>query len=193
MGWGTIAAAAPAVIQGVSSLFGSGRSKKPKKISTLSPEQRRLHQEYIQGIRGEGPMAGMFNFNPDQVNQNFESTVARPAYRQFQEDVIPQITGQFRGKNLMNSSYTGEALGRAGRNVQESLDAQRSNTLYNAEQSSYDRRNQAIQNALSTQTFAYQRPQERSSPLDSILNGLSNVSGQYIADQYRKYLNPPAS
>jgi hypothetical protein len=185
MGFAAVLPYIPAIASTVGSMFGGGKKKKAKKRSTLSPEEQKLHQDYISGLRGEGPMAGMFNFNPEQVNSNFENMVARPAYRQFQENIIPGITGQFRGANIGNSSYTGEALGRAGRNVQESLDAQRANALYKAEQSSIDRKMRGVDSALNIKTFDWERPQESGgSPFDKILGMAGEHGAKFLVDKF---------
>lgn len=112
----------------------------------------------------------------------FNKNVARPAERNFQENIIPQITGEFRGKNLMNSSYTGEALGRAGRNVQENLDALRSQTMYQGQQDINNRRVNEVNNTLNRQTFAMQQPQESKSVIDQIIGSLAPQAGAAVSD-----------
>jgi hypothetical protein len=182
-----------ATIGGTLGLFGSKKKKrKPKQISTLDPQQQELYGQQMAAIRGEGPMAGLYNYDVAGANQNFEANVARPAYRGFQENVIPGITGQFRQGNLQRSSYAGEALSRAGRDVQESLDAQRSGMIFQGQQAAQQNRQSAIENALNRQTFATQRPQERGpSQMDQILGKLAPNAGEWFAD-YLKGLGPTA-
>lgn len=179
--WG---AAAGAVIGGAAGLFGGGKKqKKAKKRDTLNPQQKRLFQQYNDAITGKGPLAGLFNFDTAGANANFEQNVSRPAYRQFQENIIPGITGQFRQNNIGNSSYTGEALGRAGRNVQENLDAQRSNMIFQGQQQANQNKIHGIDSILGTQTFAYERPQEQNpSGIDQILGKAAPAAADYWAD-----------
>lgn len=176
--WG---AAAGGVIGGISGLFG-GKKKKRKRISTLDPQQQSLYDDYVQSIRGDGPLGGLYDYDAEGSNRNFDKNVARPAYRGFEENIIPQITGQFRGNNIGNSSYTGEALGRAGRNVQENLDALRSNTQFQGQQNAQQNKQGAIQNILGMHTFDWQEPGESS--LDKILGSVGPAAGKYAADYF---------
>lgn len=176
-GYGT---AAGAVIGGAAGLFGGGKKKKPKRRSTLDPTQQRLYEEYVAGLRGEGPNADAYNWNADAANENFDLNVANPAYRGFQENIIPGITGQFRGQGIGNSSYTGETLSRAGRDVQEGLNAQRNAMQYAGSQAAMNRKQEATQNILGQSTFAYEKPQGNS--IDSILQTLGPAAGEWLAN-----------
>lgn len=166
---------------GLVGLFsGIGRGGK-NKLSTMDKRQRGLYQDYEAGLRGTGQFKDLFGFDPDQTRDTFSQMYAQPAYQQFQEEVIPGITGAFRGRNLQNSSYLGGALAKAGTNVQNNLNAQLAQILQNAQQSSIDRRLSGLRDMLGMQTFAYQKPQQ--SPLDSILGGFSQGAGQFLANR----------
>jgi len=186
--FGPIGTGVGAVVGGIAGLFGSKKKKKkPKRMSTLDPQQQALYNDYVGSIRGEGPFSDLYNYDAEGANANFDQNVSRPAYRNFQENIIPGITGQFRGNNIQNSSYTGEALGRAGRNVQEGLDAQRSNMIFNGQQNAQQNKQNAIQNVMGTQTFAYSKPGAQSpSTIDQILGSLGTNSGQWLADYLKK-------
>ncbi len=140
------------LVGGLTGLFGSKKKKKkkPKTLSTLDANQQNLNDVQHQSILGEGPLADLYNYNPEQANDVFDKTIANPAYRNFKENLAPQITGQFRGQGLMNSSYAGEALGRAGRDVQEGLDAQRSKYLYGEQNNARDAKRNAVENLLTS-------------------------------------------
>jgi hypothetical protein len=185
-GWGT---AAGAVAGGVMGLFGGGGRKKKKKaklISTLDPTQQGIYQQYADALNGKGQFADLYNWDSQGANKNFDANVSRPAYRNFNENIIPGITGQFRQGNVQNSSYTGEALGRAGRNVQESLDAQRSNMQFQGQQSANQNKMSGMNNILNMQTQAYTQPGAREpNSVDQILNSVSGVGGQYVADYFK--------
>lgn len=177
-----IGAAIGGIFGGIGGLFGN-KKKKAKKLSTLDPQQKALYDQYISALSGQGPHAGMFNFDQQGYNNVFDQSIARPAYRNFQENIIPQITGQFRGSNIGNSSYTGESLSRAGRNVQENLDALRSQNVFAGQQQANMNKQNAIQNILGTQTFATARPQEGNpSVIDQILGSLAPQAGQWFGD-----------
>lgn len=186
--WG---AAAGGVIGGALGLFGGSGGKKKKKkvkpISTLDPMQQQLYQQYVDSLSGKGQFSDLYNWDAQGANKNFDANVSRPAYRNFNENIIPGITGQFRSNNLMNSSYTGEALGRAGRNVQESLDAQRSNMQFQGQQSAQDAKRNSINNILNLQTQAFQQPgAPQQNGIDSILSQLAPMGGEYMADFFKK-------
>jgi hypothetical protein len=186
--FGPIGTAAGGVIGGLVGLFGGKKKKKkPKQLSTLDPQQQALYKDHMAGLNGQGQFADLYKYDAEGANSNFDQNVSRPAYRNFQENIIPGITGQFRSQNLMNSSYTGEALGRAGRNVQENLDAQRSNMIFNGQQQANQNKINGITSALDRQTMAYSKPgPQNPSTLDQILGSLGESSGQYLADYFSK-------
>jgi len=179
------------LIGGISGLFGKKKKKKDKKKTTLDPLQQALYNEYIAGIRGEGPMRDMYNFDSSAYNDVFDQTVGRPAYRNFQENVIPSITGQFRKNGLQNSSYVGDSLSRAGRDVQENLDAQRAANIFSGQQQANQNKQNAINSVLGTQSFAYSKtgaPQP--GVIDQILSSLGPAAGQWFADYINKRNSP---
>lgn len=152
---------------------------KPQKQSTMSPEQQQLFQLMSQALQGGGPLADVYGFDPGQVTDVFQQNVANPAYQNFQEQVVPGITGQFRGQNLQNSSYLGGALGKAGSDVQSGLDAQLANMIYNAQQQAASRKQQGISDLMNTQTFAYTQ-----SPWMSLLNQIGGIAGNAVGSKF---------
>jgi hypothetical protein len=166
------------------------KKKEPKKVGYLDEQQQGLYNDRVAGLRGEGPMSDLYNFDAEGYNDVFDQTVGRPAYRQFEENVIPRITGQFRGQNLMNSSYAGESLSRAGRDVQEGLDAQRSANIFSGQQQSKQDRMKGINDTLNMQTFGYDRPEENTpSSIDRILSSAGQNAGAWFTDMISNYRN----
>ena len=161
-----------------SSIFGN---KKAKKRSTMDKNQKKLWKDYNAGINGEGPLADLYKFDPQKATQNFQQNVARPAYENYQENVVPTITGAFRSKGLGNSSYAAQALERGGRMTQNDLNAKMTDYLFNQENSVNDRRANAVNNALGMTTFDYQKPNE--DPFSGFLRGASGAAGKYTANQ----------
>lgn len=160
-------------------LFGEGSGT----VSSYDPLQQELYKNANEGIMNRGPLADVYGFNADQANNNFDLNIQNPALRNYRENIVPTITGQFRKDNLMNSSYAGEALAREGRNVQENLNAGRANYIYNQEQASKDRRQRGIESILGSQTFAYNQPQTQNSPIDSILNTFGGEATGWLTDK----------
>ncbi len=183
--WG---AAGGAIIGGVAGLFGSKKKKKkkPKPISTLDPQQTALYGDYVDSIRGEGPFSDLYNFDAEGYNDVFDQTIGRPANRNFQENIVPTITGQFRKNNLQNSSYVGGHLARAGRDVQENLDAQRSANVFQGQQQANLNKQNGINNILNMKTFDYQQPQAPKGGIDEILNKAAPAAGEWFANYINK-------
>lgn len=186
--FGPIGTGIGAIAGGAAGLFGSKKPKKQKakRVSTFNPQQQQLYKQYVDSLRGSGPFADLYNYNAEGANQNFDANVSRPANRNFRENIVPQITGQFRSGNIQNSSYTGEALSRAGRDVQENLDAQRSNMQFEGQQNANANKINSINSLLNMQTFAYQRPQEKTpGTIDQILGAVAPQAGEWFADYLR--------
>ena len=182
--WGI---AGGAVIGGGLSLWGgSKKKKKKKKISTLDKNQQKLNDDSHAAMYGEGPMADLYNYDPDQANSVFDQTIGNPAYRNFSENIIPGITGQFRNSGIMNSSYTGDALSKAGRDVQESLDAQRSKYLYGEQKDAREAKRNTIERLQDRQTFAYDKaPQSGGFDVGQVTSGID--AGSKVWDMLDRY------
>ena len=183
--WGI---AGGAVLGAGLSLWGGSKKKKKKKISTLDKKQQRLNDDAHAAMYGEGPMADLYNYDPEQANAVFEQTVANPAYRNFNENIIPGITGQFRNSGIMNSSYTGDALAKSGRDVQESLNAERSRYLYGEQKDSRQAKRSAMETLQDRQTFAYQNPNSQNGGFDmgQAISGLDEGSKLWdMVDRYK--------
>ena len=181
MVWGPLIAGA--VSLGSAYLSSKKKKKKAKKLSTFSPEQQRLHGAESQALMGEGgPLADLYSYNPQRERDYFNDQYAQPAYQQFQENVVPTITGQFRGRNLGNSSYAGQALSRAGRDVQSDIDRNLQQYMYNTEQAALQRKQQGVNSLLGRTTFDYERPKEDF--LGGLLNQAGGAASQYLLNRY---------
>lgn len=174
----TLGSVVPGIGTGVGALIGGvggglvglfGKKKKKKTLSRLDKNQQKLNQAQFDSLFGSsGPLADLYNYDPNQANEVFEKTIANPAYRNFEENVIPGITGQFRGNNLMQSSYAGDALSKAGRDVQESLDARRAQYLYNEQTGAREAKRRALEDFQNRTTFDWDKTGQR---------GFSDIAG----------------
>jgi len=179
--WDTVGKYMPLAIAGGAGVAaGKGLYDKglfsPSKISSLDPEQQKIYQQLATALQGgESSFSDLFGFDPEKMRELYTQQYAEPAYQQFQEEVVPGITGQFRGQNLQNSSYLGGALGKAGTDVQKNLNANLSNMLYQGEQSALNRKQQGLNQILNMQTFAYQQ-----SPLMQLLKSLAGGAGKAV-------------
>lgn len=142
------------LVGGVAGLFG-GKKKKKKKVSSLDKRQQQVNADQQKAIYGEGPLADLYNYDPEAANAVFDQNIARVAYRDLNERAIPSVTGQFRSQGLMNSSYAGDAVAKLARDVQENLDAQRTQYLYGEQKDARTAKRSAVENYQNRNTFAY--------------------------------------
>lgn len=168
--FGPIGSGIGGLIGGITGLFG-GNKKKKKKLSSFDKNQQRLNDQQYQGILGKGPLSDLYNYDSESANAVFDQIQARPAQRNFAENTVPTLTGAFRNQGLQNSSYLGDSLSKAGRDVQENLDALRSQYLYNEQKDARGAKRNAVENLQNRNTFAYdagQKPFDIASVIDSI-------------------------
>ena len=168
---------------GIAGLFGGGR-KRRRRVSTLDKRQQRLNAQQHEAVLGQGPLASLYNYNPEAANDVFDKTIANPAYRRLNEDLIPSVTGQFRSQGLMNSSYAGDAIAKLGRDVQEGLDAQRTQYLYGEQKDAQTSRRNAVENLQNRQTFALDTAGGRSRGFD-----IDRVLGSVTPDMLSQLTN----
>ena len=184
---GPYGAVAGGLLGGISGLFGGGKKKK-KKVSTLDKRQQELNKQQHESILGKGPLADLYNYNPEEANAVFDKNIANPAYRKFQEELAPQVTGQFRSNGLMNSSYAGDALSKLARDVQENLNAERSKYLYGEQSNAREAKRGAVEGLQNRQTFAYDKsaPSSGGFDIDSILKSLPPEAVSGLTDYFKK-------
>lgn len=175
------------ILGGVAGWFGGKKKKKKKKVSTLDKDQQKLNKAQHEAMYGEGPLADLYNYDPEKANEVFDKTIGRYAYRNLHEKLIPELTGQFRNKGLMQSSYAGDAVGKLVRDVQESLDAQRAQTLYNEQKEARGAKRQSVENLQNRQTFAYEQ-QNPSKSSGSAVDLITPENLEKVGDFAVKYL-----
>ena len=88
------------------------KTRKPKKVSLLDDRQENILELLNQAAQGQGPFAGLTQTDPEQTAGFFNEAVAQPLINQFNEEILPGITGQFRGKGLGQSTFAGQAAAR---------------------------------------------------------------------------------
>lgn len=153
---------------GIGGLFGSS---KPGKISLLDQQQTDLRDQLIQGLQGQGQFANLFSTDPQQTANLFNQAVAQPAITQFQEEVLPQITGQFRGAGLGNSTFAGQASARAGEGLERQLASALANTQFQQQNTAQNRMQEMLQRILGTPSFGYTQPQQ--SGVSNLFNSIA--------------------
>lgn len=189
--FGPIGAGVGGLIGGAAGLFGN--KKKKKKRSTFDKNQQQLHDEQFGAFHGEGPLGGLYDYDPEQANAVFDQNIARKAQRDFKENTIPGITGAFRKEGLQNSSYAGDALSKAGRDVQENLDALRSKYLYDEESSSKAAKRSAINEYQNRSAFSYDSGTEKGFDIGSILGSITPEMKQELSNYFKSSGNKGAA
>lgn len=183
--WG---AAAGGFVGGLAGLFGN-KKKKKNKVSSFDKRQKKLNEQQHDSILGKGPLADLYNYDPEAANAVFDKIQARPAQRNFAENTVPSITGAFRKQGLQNSSYVGDSLSKAGRDVQENLDTLRAQYLYGEKNNAVNAKRSAVENLQNRQTFAYDKSASNSGgDINSILKSIDPED----IDKIRNALKPKA-
>lgn len=185
-----IGAGVGALAGGVAGLFGGPKKKKKKKISSLDKRQQKLNTMEHDAILGQGPLADLFNYDPEQANAVFDKNISNPAYRKFKEELAPGITGQFRKQGLMDSSYAGNALSKTARDIQENLDAKRAEYLYGEQNNARTAKRSAIENLQNRQTFAYDRSAGTGNNGGFDINQVLKSITPQMTDQLAEYFKP---
>ena len=188
---GPIGGIVGAVTGGLTGLFGG--KKKKKKRSTLDKKQQQLNDMQHDSILGKGPLADLYNYDPEKANAVFDQNFANPAYRQFKEKLAPEITGQFRSNGLQNSSYAGDAISRLARDIQENLNAKRTEYLYKQENNAKSAKQNAVENLQNRQTFAFDKQgggsgNQYGGTVDDILSQITPQNIESLKDTAIKYL-----
>ena len=131
-------------------LFGTKGST--EQVSALNPDQQKLFRALSQQTQGgigtpAAPLGGeagdalsrllsgdpSTEINADLSNQFFESSIAAPARRTFQEQTLPGINRSFSGPGFFGSARA-RATGRATERFNEGLEGQRASLLFQDEQ-----------------------------------------------------------
>lgn len=170
-------------------LFG-GRKKK-KKRSTLDKRQQMINEQQAQGLMGQGQFADLYNYDPEKANAVFDKNVARRAQRDWSETTVPGITGNFRKMGLEESGYVADAVAKSGRDVQESLDAQRANYLYGQESEARGAKRSAIENYQNRNTQERQTRGQGGFNINDIIKSIPPEAIAGVMDYFKK--NPGAA
>lgn len=168
------------------SAYGALRgSKKPKKVNLLDPQQQSIFDSLVQAAQGGGGVfEDLVSYDPQRTSDLFNTAVAEPLINQFNEQILPGITGQFRGKGLGTSTYAGQAAARAGEGLERQLASQLANTQNQAYNQSQQNLSNILSKILNTQTYGYKQP--TTSPFDQLIAQLTGQSFGLAGDLYKQ-------
>lgn len=159
------------ILGGLGGLFGG--KKRYKQQTTLTGNQQQANKDQFGSFYNQGPFADLYNYNPEMANTVFDQTRFNPAMRNWNEGIVPKITGQFRGDNMMQSSYAGDALARSGRDLTETLEGQRNQYLYGLESEARSAKRKALEDYQNRSMFKYDtNPQQNTA--SQVVDALSD-------------------
>lgn len=124
-----------------------GKKEKIKKVDVLTPQQKEMMDIINQGLTsGEGPFGELFGpFN----EQKFQQGVARPAIKQFEEEILPKVQERFISGNQALGSAMRRGQLRAGTDLQDKL----AQLMYQAQQQQQANRGEGIKQYVGTKSF----------------------------------------
>lgn len=171
----------------------SGKGDKLKKVDTLNSKQQELLKKYIRSINrdafdlSENPtfQAGQ-SFITDMLNPSSDAykKFEAPYLRQFQEQLVPQLTERYNAYDLQKSSGFDQALAHAYTGMQENLAAMKTQNMMAASQGALNYgmapanlANSMVSQALGTPAYAYQNIQGQPGWGQGLMGGLGQGLG----------------
>lgn len=126
--------------------FAFGKKGKAKQLSTIDPMQKQLIDLVNEGLSsGEGPFGELFG---EFDQEGFEAGVTKPALKQFQEEILPQLNEKFIAGNQVGGSGMRRGQLKAAGDLQDKL----AQMMYQAKQQHQQQRIGGINTLLGRQT-----------------------------------------
>lgn len=153
--------------------MGLGRSPQPKRVETLTKEQKALLNQFIGGAQqgfGPGLEAILTQLDPQRTEELFQQAVADPALRSFQQQVIPSILQSSANLGAKGGSNIERQLARAGTSLEADLASQLAALQFGQQQQGIANILGLGQTAIGQPAFALQQPSP--SPLQQLSSGL---------------------
>lgn len=170
-------AALPGLISaGASWLAGRGQANAETKLQRT---QRKLIDQLIGSLNGNGPYSDLFDSNPE----TFQKSFVEPAQALFRNQVAPQIQQQYIAGGQQRGTGLDDTLTRAG----VDLDSMLNQHLYQFQQDSLNRKQSAMNSILSSGSGA---PNQTTGGQDAISGLAGYASSKDFSDQLQGYLNP---
>lgn len=152
--------------------------------------KRALHADvsqdpsYQQGREALGQLL-QAGYNPDQIRENFQANVARPALEQFQQEIAPTIQQAAVAAGGGRSSMVPAQVARSGERLQSNLAGQLGAQLFQAEETAKGRQQMGIGQALEYANLPEHQKQQQ-------LMQLANLLGMGISPSYQTPTYDPA-
>ncbi len=158
--WGPILASA-ATTAGASYLSGEGSRTKETKLQKI---QRKMIDELIASLSGEGRFADLFS----KDDEAFQKSFVEPAQAMFQNQIAPQIQQQYIAGGQQRGTGLDDTLTRAGID----MDAMLNQYLYQHQQDAMNRKSNLINSILGVKGEPYQP-----SAGQNVMSGLGGYVG----------------
>lgn len=155
-----------------------GKKDKVKKFDTMTGGQMDVLNQLLAGLQGQGgAFGGMFGeFDPNQTANMWEQGVAAPAMRNFQQRVIPSIMQSFADQG--SSSGLGNSLATAGRDMEENLNSQLAQYMWQAQMQHQQNRMAGLGLGLGTKAFQPYTQQGYAGAIPGFMQGVGQGAGQ---------------
>lgn len=109
-----------ALISAAASVGSSVLGNQGPKETKIQKQQRRLIDQLIDGLGGQGQFSDLFQTDPEAFKKSFED----PAMAQFQNRTAPGIQQQFIASGLQRGTGLDDSLTRAGVDMQSMLNSE---------------------------------------------------------------------
>lgn len=109
-----------ALISAAASVGSSVLGNQAPKETKIQKQQRRLIDQLIDGLGGQGQFSDLFQTDPEAFKKSFED----PAMAQFQNRTAPGIQQQFIASGLQRGTGLDDSLTRAGVDMQSMLNSE---------------------------------------------------------------------
>lgn len=161
-----------------------GKKDKAKKFDTLTGGQMDVLNQLLAGLQGQGgAFGGMFGeFDPTATANMWEQGVAAPAMRNFQQRVIPSIMQSFADQGA--SSGLSNSLATAGRDMEENLNAQLAQYMWQAQMQQQQNRMAGLGLGLGTKAFQPYVQQGYAGMIPGFLQSFGEGAGYGLGKQF---------
>ena len=149
-----------------------GKKDKVKQVATLTPEQQQLMSLIQEGLeKGTGAFKDIFGSFDEQ---GFDEGVAKPALKNFQDNILPMIQEKF----IAGNQALGSGMQRGQLKAATDLQSQLANLMYQAKQQHQQNRLAGVQNVLGTRGFENIYKQGNSGALPNLIQGGAQAAQQ---------------
>lgn len=167
----------PALISaGASYLSGMGNAKKESK---MDKKKRKLVDQLLQSLQGNGPFSDLYNVD----EASFQKSFVEPLQSKFRNQVAPQIQQQYIASGQQRGTGLDDTLTRAG----VDMDAMLNQYYYQMQADAQNRKQGGINSILGMGSGA---PNETTGA-QNIMSGLGGYfSGENFQGQFQDWLKP---